>query len=53
MMELGTDDTGIFMTNICNEYTHAPYCIEAKVGRQKAEQLLNRLVGCFEFEGYT
>lgn len=40
---LGTDDTGIFMTNIHNEYTHALYCIEAKVGRQKAEELLKRL----------
>ena len=40
---LGTDDTGIFMTNIHNEYTHALYCIEAKVGHKKAVELLKRL----------
>ena len=40
---LGTDDTGIFMTNIYNEYVHALHCIEARTDRKHAEELLRQL----------
>lgn len=40
----GSDDTGIFMTNLRNEYAHIQRVVESKAGKDKADKVIADLV---------
>jgi adenosine deaminase len=44
MIISGSDDTGIFMTNLRNEYAHIMRVVESKYGKDKAKKILADLV---------
>lgn len=44
MIVPGSDDTGIFITNLRNEYAHIHRVVESKAGKDKANKIIDDLV---------